>query len=250
MAKPGVDAQHYQQKQVRHAIRECWEVADCGQAFTAALTDQDLALAKGDQRDFVVVDPEVGLHALGKRLLGVPMPEIRERLADLENLPSIAEARESLDQQLFHRYQATPLDIPERVPTESLGPDPQADRFKPFVREPFALAEPEGAPVLGAAIADVAGAVADVADVFSGGAATSSTPAPLRAPAPEPEKPRHDPREDAARTLNTVDRDFVPTDPATQAAFATDPGAATPNLAQQIHDRWRREREKDRDIER
>lgn len=220
-------------------------------------------LARGDRRDFVAIDPEGGVHALGKRLLGCPMAEIRVRLADLEDLPCIAEACESLGQHIFQRHPpASPLEVPEHVPTENLGPVPGADRFNPNVREPQVLGEKPGVPVIGAAVAGMVSAIAHaaasgaekgfalVANVYSFGAAGSSTPTPAPVEPAVPEKPRHDPHEDAAHMLHTADRGIAQDDPAMLAAFATNPSAAAPDLAQQLRDRWRTERERDRDIER
>ena len=57
--------------EVRNTIRDCWDRSDCGRSFEAALADKGLILAQGEQRDFIVIDDEGGMHALGKRILGV-----------------------------------------------------------------------------------------------------------------------------------------------------------------------------------
>jgi hypothetical protein len=82
-------------RMVRQTIRDCWEHSDSGRSFEAALADQGFVLAQGDRRAFVVVDHEGGLHALGKRILGVTAGQIRARLSDLdrEELPTIELAR-------------------------------------------------------------------------------------------------------------------------------------------------------------
>lgn len=82
--------------QVRTQIRSAWEQSDSGKSFVAALAEQGMTIAHGDRRDYVVVDQEGGVHALGKRLLGVSAAETRARLADLHPglLPGIDEARE------------------------------------------------------------------------------------------------------------------------------------------------------------
>jgi Ti-type conjugative transfer relaxase TraA len=80
---------------IRSTIRDCWDRSDSGRSFRAALEYQDLHLTRGDQRDFIVIDSEGGIHALGKRLLGVSAADIRARCADLdrENLPNVEQAR-------------------------------------------------------------------------------------------------------------------------------------------------------------
>lgn len=83
----------------REFIRNCFEISDCGKSFEAALASQGLVLARGDSRDFLVVDREGGMHALGKRILGVSAAEIRRRLADLcrDHLPTLEQARKAID---------------------------------------------------------------------------------------------------------------------------------------------------------
>jgi Ti-type conjugative transfer relaxase TraA len=80
---------------VRRKIRACWERSDNGQSFTAALASEGLTLAQGERRDFIVIDHEGGMHALGKRITGNTAGEVRARCADLdrESLPTVEQAR-------------------------------------------------------------------------------------------------------------------------------------------------------------
>jgi hypothetical protein len=86
----------YDAKAIRAEIREAWERSDNGQSFVAALADQGLILAKGERRDYVVIDAEGGMHALGKRILGTSAAQTRGRMADIdcEALPTVGEARD------------------------------------------------------------------------------------------------------------------------------------------------------------
>ncbi|HEY1747983.1 MAG TPA: relaxase/mobilization nuclease domain-containing protein [Xanthobacteraceae bacterium] len=79
---------------IREDIRACWERSDSGRGFAAALEEKGYILARGDRRDFVVIDRAGGDHALGKRIVGVATPEIRSRLADVDKrqLPSVDQA--------------------------------------------------------------------------------------------------------------------------------------------------------------
>jgi hypothetical protein len=110
----------------REAIRECFERSDCGRSFEAALAGQGFVLARGDSRDFLVVDGEGGMHALGKRVLGVSAAEIRHRLADLcrDHLPTLEQAREAIDAR-----KTVPTDLDATVSREQEVP-------KKPVREP------------------------------------------------------------------------------------------------------------------
>ena len=82
-------------KSIRNTIHECWQGADSGQAFAAALAEHGLILAKGDRRDYVIVDREGGDHALSKRITGATAAETRLRMADIDraNLPSVDDAK-------------------------------------------------------------------------------------------------------------------------------------------------------------
>jgi hypothetical protein len=80
----------------RTAILDCLEQADSGRAFRVALEARGLILANGDKRDcFVVVNEAAGIHPLNKRLTGITLTVMRERMADLDRtqLPSVAEAK-------------------------------------------------------------------------------------------------------------------------------------------------------------
>jgi hypothetical protein len=82
---------------IRTAILDCFEHADGGKAFKAALEERGLMLADGDRRDcFVVVDQAGGQHALNKKLTGQTLAETRARLADLDRgqLPSVEQAQD------------------------------------------------------------------------------------------------------------------------------------------------------------
>lgn len=81
---------------IRNGIRQAWNASDNGPSLAAALEQQGMILARGDRRDFVVIDAAGGEHALGKRVCGVTAGEVRQRLggeAFKRGLPSVAEAR-------------------------------------------------------------------------------------------------------------------------------------------------------------
>jgi hypothetical protein len=80
---------------IREDVRACWERSDSGRSFAAALDEKGYILARGDRRDFVVIDRAGGDHALGKRIVGVTAAKIRARLADIDKqqLPSVDQAK-------------------------------------------------------------------------------------------------------------------------------------------------------------
>lgn len=84
----GVDA-----RDVKADLTALWRQADSGPAFAAALAEQGYILAKGDRRDFVVVDTGGNEHSLSRRV-GAKAAEVRTRMAtvDREELPTVSEA--------------------------------------------------------------------------------------------------------------------------------------------------------------
>ncbi len=83
-------------RQAKEQITAIWQSTDSGKAFAAALEDAGWILARGDDRDFVVVDPCEGTHSLARRIQGAKAKDVRERMSDVDaaTLPSADEARE------------------------------------------------------------------------------------------------------------------------------------------------------------
>ncbi len=103
-------------REIRRNIRDCYDRSDCGRSFEAALAHQGLILAKGERRDFLVIDEAGGMHALGKRILGVSAAVTRDRLSDLdrEHLPSIEQARSFIAERAFDRQLPKHEPMPDR----------------------------------------------------------------------------------------------------------------------------------------
>jgi hypothetical protein len=82
-------------KEVTEQVAALWRSADCGKAFAEALSQAGYVLARGDRRDFVIIDPRGGTHSLARRVDGARVKDIRARLSDLDpsQLPSVAEAK-------------------------------------------------------------------------------------------------------------------------------------------------------------
>ena len=88
--KSGIDP-----KDVKAELTELWRASDTGQAFKAAIEARGYQLARGDRRDFVVLDHAGDDHSLARRLDGVKTAEMLKRMADvdLNSLPSVEAAR-------------------------------------------------------------------------------------------------------------------------------------------------------------
>ena len=82
--------------QAKEQITALWHSTDCGQAFAVALWEAGYVLARGDRRDFVVIDPNGGTHSLSRRIEGANARDVRNRMADLDanQLPTVADAKQ------------------------------------------------------------------------------------------------------------------------------------------------------------
>jgi hypothetical protein len=82
-------------QQVTEQVTALWRTTDNGKSFAAALSDAGYVLARGDRRDFVIIDPKCGTHSLARRIEGARVKDVRERMADIDplQLPSVAEAK-------------------------------------------------------------------------------------------------------------------------------------------------------------
>jgi Relaxase/Mobilisation nuclease domain len=83
-------------EEAKALITAAWKRTDSGQSFKTALEDQNWLLARGDRRDFVVIDPHGGTHSLARRVDGAKAKDIRARMADIDAalLPTVSEARD------------------------------------------------------------------------------------------------------------------------------------------------------------
>jgi hypothetical protein len=95
-------------------ITALWQEADSGLAFKSALEDAGFILAKGDRRDFVLIDSAADDHSLAKRISGAKAADIRARLSDVDrdSLPSVAEAREQARAAADSADAAAPQEAP------------------------------------------------------------------------------------------------------------------------------------------
>lgn len=79
-------------------VTALYEASDTGSAFKAALEDAGYTLARGDRRDFVILDGEGKAHSLGRQLPGVKAKELRAFMSEIDpdSLPSVKEARTAI----------------------------------------------------------------------------------------------------------------------------------------------------------
>jgi relaxase-like protein len=111
-------------KEAREHITALWQRTDSGASFQAALEQSGWTLAKGDRRDFVVIDPKGEAHSLARRIDGATAKDVRARMADVDmkRLPSVAEGRAA---QYARHGKPEPVKAPSRRrPTQGKGRAP------------------------------------------------------------------------------------------------------------------------------
>jgi hypothetical protein len=83
-------------KRVKEEVTAAFRASDGPDAFRAALDERGYMLARGDRRDYVILDRKGGVHSLARRIDGMKAADLRGFMAaiDPESLPNIEQARE------------------------------------------------------------------------------------------------------------------------------------------------------------
>jgi len=97
----------------KDAITAIYKSCDNAQAFQAALEEHGFVLAKGDRRDYVIVDDDGQIYSLARQIKGVPPKDLRAFMADVEreSLPTVEQAKALQEQRV-----QTPEKVPEETP--------------------------------------------------------------------------------------------------------------------------------------
>ena len=79
-------------------ITSLWHYTTTGREFRSMLEASGYTLARGDRRDYVVVDSKGEAHSLARQIRGVRAAEIRARMVDVNTseLPSVVEVRRQM----------------------------------------------------------------------------------------------------------------------------------------------------------
>lgn len=83
-------------RQIKAELSELWRASKTGSEFATALEERGYILAKGDRRDFCIIDSAGDFHSLARRVEGVKAAEVRGRMQDVDRaaLPTVAQAQE------------------------------------------------------------------------------------------------------------------------------------------------------------
>lgn len=108
-------------KAVRAEVTQLWQHADSGAAFAAALHEHGYILARGDRRDFCIIDQAGDEHSLARRISGAKAAEIRARMEgiDREGLPSVEEGRALARQRQGDPETEGASGAPQEAPTDA-----------------------------------------------------------------------------------------------------------------------------------
>ena len=93
-----------------------FRASDGPEAFRAALEDRGYLLARGDRRDYVIIDRKGGIHSLARRIDGMKAAELREFMGGLgtDAVPNIEHAREIVAER--ERRAREPKEVARREP--------------------------------------------------------------------------------------------------------------------------------------
>ncbi len=75
-------------RMIKQTIQECWAVSDSRAAFASVLKERGYYLAKGDKCGHVVVDWHGEVYSV-PRMVGIRAKEVRARLGNSDDLPSV-----------------------------------------------------------------------------------------------------------------------------------------------------------------
>lgn len=108
-------AQRHKQnpQEIRADLQECWGVSDSKKAFEHALQDKGYFLARGDRRGFVVLDSYGEIRSL-PRQLNKTAKDLKPRLGDAKDLPSIQEVQEKISQRLTQNFKTYRDDLKQK----------------------------------------------------------------------------------------------------------------------------------------
>jgi hypothetical protein len=111
----------------KDAITSLYTHSDNGQAFQAALEGHGFVLARGDRRDFVIVDADGQIYSLPRQIKGVAAKDLRAFMVDVdrEALPSVEQAKE-LQEQRKDALEIAPVDAPQPPTPEPAGSTEEA----------------------------------------------------------------------------------------------------------------------------
>ena len=90
---------------LKEMFQECWSVSDTKATFANALEERGFWLAKGDRRGHVAVDWQGQVYAIA-RYVGVKAKDVRARLGDADDLPSVDDVKRQIGEHLSEKLKS------------------------------------------------------------------------------------------------------------------------------------------------
>jgi len=100
-------------KRLKALVQECWKTSDTKAAFESSLREHGLFLARGERRGFVVLDVRGEIYSLS-RLSGAKVTELKARLGNPRDLPSVDEQKAWLSERMTGQLKATVQEMEEK----------------------------------------------------------------------------------------------------------------------------------------
>ncbi|MEL6570954.1 MAG: relaxase/mobilization nuclease domain-containing protein [Pseudomonadota bacterium] len=107
-------------KQLKAQIQECWKASDTKATFENALQDNGFFLAQGDRRCFVVLDVHGEVYSLS-RLTGTKVKELKARLGNPKDLPTLEERKVWLSERMTDQLKAHIRELEQRQRKKGLA---------------------------------------------------------------------------------------------------------------------------------
>lgn len=91
-------------RDIKTAMQDAWAISDSKFAFNHALEERGYKLARGDRRGFVAIDYRGEVYSIPK-WAGVKTKDVRARLGDEQELPSVDDAKSCLASDMLSKVQ-------------------------------------------------------------------------------------------------------------------------------------------------
>ena len=103
---------------IKQTIQECWAVSDSKQSFAWVLQERGFYLAQGDKRSHVVVDWHGEVYSVS-RMIDISTKEVRARLGDCGNLPTVNNTKAKLAEKFTAKLKEYSSEIAEKQSVET-----------------------------------------------------------------------------------------------------------------------------------
>jgi hypothetical protein len=131
---------------VKTELTMLWRQTDTGKAFAAAIQDAGYRIARGNKRDFIVLDQAGEVHSLGRRIDGAKAADIRARMADIDpaGLPDAAGAKAIQAERAKAVIETPPPQVRAEPAKEISNAEPPYHRFDRYGKHKSGAEPPSG----------------------------------------------------------------------------------------------------------